>query len=79
MGPFELMDLIGHDVNYKVTSTVHEAFFKDARYRPVTQRQLVAAKWLGRKTGRGFTITLTQNKTPHPASRLVSRNAFWRC
>ena len=55
MGPFELMDLIGHDVNYKVTSTVHEAFFGDARYRPShTQRQLVAAKWLGRKTGRGF-------------------------
>ena len=55
MGPFELMDLIGHDVNYKVTSTVHEAFFGDARYRPShTQRQLVAAHWLGRKTGRGF-------------------------
>ena len=49
MGPFELMDLIGHDVNYAVTSTVHAAFFGDPRYRPShTQRQLVAAK------GRGF-------------------------
>ena len=55
MGPFELMDLIGHDVNYAVTSTVHAAFFGDPRYRPsYTQRQLVAANWLGRKKGRGF-------------------------
>ena len=55
MGPFELMDLIGHDVNYAVTSTVHAAFFGDPRYRPShTQRQLVAANWLGRKRGRGF-------------------------
>ncbi|MGB1636804.1 MAG: 3-hydroxyacyl-CoA dehydrogenase NAD-binding domain-containing protein [Flavobacteriales bacterium] len=55
MGPFELMDLIGHDVNYAVTSTVHTAFYGDSRYRPShTQRQLVAAQWLGRKSGRGF-------------------------
>ena len=55
MGPFELMDLIGHDVNYAVTSTVHAAFYGDSRYRPShTQRQLVAANWLGRKSGRGF-------------------------
>ena len=55
MGPFELMDLIGHDINYAVTSSVHSAFFGDSRYRPShTQRQLVAANWLGRKQGRGF-------------------------
>ena len=55
MGPFELMDLIGHDVNYAVTSTVHAAFYGDSRYRPShTQRQLVAANWLGRKRNRGF-------------------------
>ena len=55
MGPFELMDLIGQDVNFAVTSTVHTAFFGDSRYRPShTQRQLVAAGWLGRKSGRGF-------------------------
>lgn len=55
MGPFELMDLIGHDVNYAVTSTVHAAFYGDSRYRPShTQRQLVAAHWLGRKRDRGF-------------------------
>ena len=55
MGPFELMDLIGNDVNYAVTRSVWEAFFHDARYRPsFTQRQLVEAGFLGRKTGRGY-------------------------
>ena len=55
MGPFELMELIGHDVNHAVTSTVHEAFYRDPRYRPShVQRQLVAAGWLGQKSGRGF-------------------------
>jgi 3-hydroxybutyryl-CoA dehydrogenase len=55
MGPFELMDFIGNDVNYKVTQTVCEAFFFDPRYRPsFTQKRLVEAGWLGRKSGRGF-------------------------
>lgn len=55
MGPFELMDFIGNDVNYKVTETVFEAFFYDPRYKPsFTQKRLVEAGWLGRKTGRGF-------------------------
>jgi 3-hydroxybutyryl-CoA dehydrogenase len=55
MGPFELMDLIGHDVNYAVTETVWTAFYFDPRYTPsFTQKRLVEAKWLGRKSGRGF-------------------------
>ncbi len=54
MGPFELMDLIGNDVNYAVTCSVFEAFHYDSRYRPsLTQRRLVEAGFLGRKTGRG--------------------------
>lgn len=54
MGPFELMDLIGNDVNFAVTKTVFEATFADPRYRPsVIQERLVQAGWLGRKTGRG--------------------------
>ena len=55
MGPFLLMDFIGNDVNYAVTESVWRATYFDARYRPsITQKRLVEAGWLGRKTGRGF-------------------------
>jgi 3-hydroxybutyryl-CoA dehydrogenase len=55
MGPFELMDLIGNDVNYAVTRGVFEAFYYDPRYRPsLTQRRMVEAGRLGRKTGIGY-------------------------
>jgi 3-hydroxybutyryl-CoA dehydrogenase len=55
MGPFELMDLIGHDVNYAVTETVWSSFYFDPRYTPsFTQKRLVEAKWFGQKSGRGF-------------------------
>ena len=55
MGPFELMDLIGHDVNYAVTESVFSAFYFDPRFKPsITQTKLVEAGWLGRKSGKGF-------------------------
>ena len=55
MGPFELMDFIGNDVNYAVTASVFDSFFHDPRYRPaLTQRRLVEAGWYGRKRGRGY-------------------------
>jgi 3-hydroxybutyryl-CoA dehydrogenase len=55
MGPFELMDFIGHDVNYKVTETVFEEFFYDPRFKPsFTQKRMVEAGYLGRKSGKGF-------------------------
>ena len=55
MGPFELMDLIGNDVNYAVTKSVFEAMYFDPRYRPsLTQRRLVESGWLGRKAKRGY-------------------------
>ncbi|MDE3151979.1 MAG: 3-hydroxybutyryl-CoA dehydrogenase, partial [Gemmatimonadota bacterium] len=55
MGPFELMDFIGNDVNYAVTVSVFEAMYYDPRYRPaLTQRRLVEAGRLGRKSGRGY-------------------------
>lgn len=55
MGPFELTDLIGHDVNYVVTETVWTQFYYDPRFRPnLCQKRLVEAGWLGRKSGQGF-------------------------
>ena len=55
MGPFQLTDLIGHDVNYSVTESVFKSFYYDPRYMPsITQLKLVEAGWLGRKSGRGF-------------------------
>lgn len=55
MGPFELTDYIGHDVNYVVTETVYHSFFYDNKYKPsFSQKRLLEAGWLGRKTKRGF-------------------------
>ncbi|KQZ42554.1 3-hydroxyacyl-CoA dehydrogenase PaaH [Duganella sp. Root1480D1] len=55
MGPFELMDLIGHDVNYSVTESVFRAYYNDPRFTPsVMQQEMVNAGFLGRKSGRGF-------------------------
>ncbi|MEO6526623.1 MAG: 3-hydroxyacyl-CoA dehydrogenase NAD-binding domain-containing protein [Gemmatimonadaceae bacterium] len=55
MGPFELMDFIGNDINYAVTTSVYEGFFNDPRYRPaLTQRRLVEAGLFGRKRKRGY-------------------------
>jgi 3-hydroxybutyryl-CoA dehydrogenase len=55
MGPFELMDMIGHDVNYVVTESVFTAFYFDPKFKPsFTQKRLLEAGFLGRKSGRGF-------------------------
>jgi 3-hydroxybutyryl-CoA dehydrogenase len=55
MGPFELMDLIGNDINFAATESLYQAFFQDSRFRPSpTQQRLVQSGNLGRKTGRGF-------------------------
>ena len=55
MGPFELMDYIGNDINYTVTETVFKAFYYDPRYKPAfTQKRMSEAGYLGRKTGRGY-------------------------
>lgn len=57
MGPFELMDFIGHDVNFAVTCSIYQACWHEARYKPsFIQQRLVEAGYLGRKSGRGFYI-----------------------
>lgn len=55
MGPFELMDLIGNDINFAATESLYQSFFHDPRFRPSPiQHRMVQAGNLGRKTGRGF-------------------------
>lgn len=55
MGPFELMDLIGIDVNLAVTRSIYEQTFGEPRFRPhVIQQRMVDSGRLGRKSGRGF-------------------------
>ena len=55
MGPFELMDLIGIDVNLAVTQSVYDQYFQEPRFRPhLIQQKMVEANLLGKKTGKGF-------------------------
>ncbi|MGE5170776.1 MAG: 3-hydroxyacyl-CoA dehydrogenase [Rudaea sp.] len=69
MGPFELMDLIGNDVNFAVTRSVWEATYHDPRYAPsVLQQERVAAGYLGRKSGRGFYHYAPGAERPPPAT-----------
>jgi len=61
MGPFELMDLIGLDVNFAVTQSVYQACFQEARYKPhLIQQRMVESGCLGRKTGKGFYTYATE-------------------
>jgi 3-hydroxybutyryl-CoA dehydrogenase len=76
MGPFALMDLIGHDVNEAVTRSVWFAFGHDPRFAPsLAQRALVDAGWLGRKSGRGVYpgdgAPAPRTAPPSPAPRAV--------
>jgi len=67
MGPFELMDFIGNDVNFKVTETVWQQFFYDARYKPsLTQKRLFEAGFWGRKTGKGYYDYSEGTNKPEP-------------
>ena len=77
MGPFELMDFIGNDVNYAVTRSVFEGFFHDPRYKPsLTQRRLVDAGFLGRKAGRGYYDYRQGSTAPSPRTDLALGTAI---
>ena len=80
MGPFALMDFIGHDVNYRVTESIFSAFYFDPRYRPsLTQKSLLDAGWLGKKSGKGFynyaenVTKIEPNKNPEIGKKIFLR------
>jgi len=67
MGPFELMDLIGNDVNFAVTKTIFEGLFFESRYRPsLTQKSMVVGGRLGRKSNVGYYDYRTGHDRPAP-------------
>lgn len=80
MGPFELMDFIGHDVNYAVTRTMFESMYWEPRYRPsLSQKRLVDAGFLGRKSGRGFYQHGNGAPVPEPTKdRALATQVFER-
>lgn len=80
MGPFELMDLIGNDINYKVTETVWSQFYNDPRYKPsLTQKRMVESGRLGRKSKQGYfsysenNSNIEANKDPEMGKKIFQR------
>jgi 3-hydroxybutyryl-CoA dehydrogenase len=80
MGPFELMDFIGNDINYAVTEIVFRSFYYDPRYKPsFTQKRLVDAHFFGRKSGRGFYDYREGAEMPQPVkNEALGREIFNR-
>lgn len=80
MGPFELMDLIGNDVNYKVTETVFKEFYYDPRFKPsFVQKRMVEAGRLGRKSGIGFYDYRNGAKNPEPnRDKILGQKILYR-
>lgn len=73
MGPFELTDLIGQDVNEAVTRSVWESLFQSPKFTPsLAQRRLVESGLHGRKSGRGW-FGYEDSGTPSRRPRVPSR------
>ena len=78
MGPFELMDYIGNDINYIVTETVFAAFYFDPRYKPsFTQKRMMEAGYLGRKSGRGY-YNYSKDMPEPNTNRDLGKKILWR-
>ncbi len=79
MGPFTLMDFIGHDVNYRVTESVWKSFFYDSKYRPsFTQLRLLEAGYLGKKSGKGFYDYTIENTIKPVEDTSLKNSVFLR-
>ncbi len=80
MGPFELMDFIGNDINYKVTESVWTQFFYEPRFKPsLTQKRLYEAKWFGRKSGQGYYNYAEGSVMPKPKqNEELGKTIFYR-
>ena len=79
MGPFELMDYIGNDINYTVTETVFASFYFDPRYKPsFTQKRMMEAGYLGRKSGRGYYNYSTKNTPKVNEDKELGKIILWR-
>lgn len=80
MGPFELMDFIGNDVNFKVTESVWTQFFYESRFKPsLTQQRLFEAGYLGRKSGKGYFDYSENSSFPLPTTNeIVGLQVFER-
>ena len=69
MGPFELMDMIGNDVNFAVSNSVYNAYYQDPRFKPsLIQQEMVAAGRFGRKSGQGYYDYRDGAEKPEPAT-----------
>ena len=78
MGPFELMDYIGNDINYTVTETVFAAFYFDQRYKPsFTQKRMMEAGYLGRKSKRGY-YDYSKEMPKANEDRELGKKILWR-
>ena len=78
MGPFELMDYIGNDINYTVTETVFTSFYFDPRYKPsFTQKRMMEAGYFGRKSGRGY-YDYSKELPKANENRDLGKQILWR-